>query len=202
MTREDLINLAAETLKCEGQRAAGRWIYHDGPTGWWVVEDEDMVTLGRLLSDWVSLSHAMETWCVKSDAVEIDIDRIVRDSKITAATDLDALMHEAGAAGDTVTYLVLRFARQDVVDTIRINAEIDRDNEWRSDGPLVTGADVELAGVTADHAAKWRDAHGIGSSFVCGDDADAIARYINGQTVAYAGRKTGRHILVEMRGKR
>lgn len=133
MTREERIQLAAETLKCEGQRAAGHWIYHDEPTGWWVVEDSEMEKLGELLVKSSSSLHAVRLWWASSDAIEVDLDRIVRDSEITSETDLDALMHEAGAAGDTVTHLVLMFLRTEVNDTIRINAVIDQDREGEDD---------------------------------------------------------------------
>jgi hypothetical protein len=138
--RDDLIRLAAETLGCVDQTAHGHWIYREAQTGLWVVTDDSMETLGRLTTEHDEvLGHHI--WCERTTATEIDVDTYVRDYDVDSSTDLDALMSEcAGEIRSTwkdfggpkpalVFYLVLKFYRQDVVDTIRINDEIDRDNE-------------------------------------------------------------------------
>lgn len=60
----------------------------------------------------------------------------------------------------------------------------------------ITEADVVLSGVTMAQAQAWRDRNGIGSAAICGEDADAVARYIEVQ--AAAGPKSARRILAEM----
>lgn len=120
----DMIELAAETLGCKGQTAAGQWLYRETPIVWWLVTDEDMAALGRLAYE--DESGARARWHATTSAVEVNILSIVRDSEITSDTDLDALMSEAGQAGDTVTYLVLAHARADVLEVVRLNEEMDK----------------------------------------------------------------------------
>jgi hypothetical protein len=131
------IELAAETLDCEGHCAHGHYIYRDQPTGWWMVSDADMAALGRLIDTSDTPARAVRLWCDTSKALEVDLDLIVRDYEITTATDIDALISKCEAMDppDIMTALVLRFARSHVLDTIRINAEIDRDREPEPDGP-------------------------------------------------------------------
>jgi hypothetical protein len=145
--RDDLIRLAAETLGCVGQTAHGHWIYRDEPTGLWMVTVNSMVRLGKMVEADPVNGH--DAWCsrVDSSVMEIDVGLIVRDRNITSDTDLDIEQdladgeYEAGTSGNSMdrrdfkperallACLLLRFYRQDVVDTVRINEEIDRDRE-------------------------------------------------------------------------
>jgi hypothetical protein len=127
--RDELIALAAKTLDCEGKTAHGHWIYRDPATGLWVVGDDSMVSLGKALERWDAVT-AVHAWCQETNAAEVDVGAFVRDFGLTSETDLDLV--ELGAAYGPFR-LLLRFFRQDVVDTIRINAEIDRDHG--PDGP-------------------------------------------------------------------
>jgi hypothetical protein len=147
MNRDELIQLAAETLDCDGKTAHNHWIYREAQTGVWVVDDHSMETLGRLMTEYDEvLGHHI--WCERSTATEVDVDSYVREWDIDGSTDLGALMAELrgatavswmtglGPKPELVLYLLLRFFRQDVVDTIRINAEIDRDHDApEPDGP-------------------------------------------------------------------
>jgi hypothetical protein len=129
--RDDLIRLAAETLDCVGKTAHGHWIYRDDPTGLWMVDEIEMGWLGECLSK-REPAAAYDAWCDTSSAMEVDVALTVADYGITAGTDLDALMVKVltSEPPDIMTHLLLRFFRQDVVDTIRINEEIDRDADW------------------------------------------------------------------------
>lgn len=147
--RDELIALAAETLHCEGQCAHGHYIYHDDPTGWWMVTDNSMAALGKALERWDAVT-AHHEWCRETTAMEVDLDLIVLDYEIAADTDMDALISECEAMDppDIMTVLVLKFARDHVLDTVRINAEIDRDHDESRDG-------------TVDDAEAWYDALAI-----------------------------------------
>jgi hypothetical protein len=129
--RDDLIRLAAETLGCVGQTAHGHWIYRDEPTGLWMVPANSMGRLGKMVEADPVNGH--DAWCslVDSNVMEVDVSLTVSDYEITTDTDLDGLMSEllTSATPDIMTYLLLRFYRDDVVDTVRINEEIDRDRE-------------------------------------------------------------------------
>jgi hypothetical protein len=132
--RDDLIRLAAETLGCVGQTAHGHWIYRCAKTGLWMVRTDSMIRLGMLVSQSPILAY--ETWCDGADpATEIDVDAIVRDHDITAETNLDELMAWE-STGHLTVHLLLRFYREDVIDTVRINEEIDRDREWQVEDDL------------------------------------------------------------------
>jgi hypothetical protein len=138
--RDELIRLAAETLDCVGKTAHGHWIYRDPSTGLWVVSDNSMVSLGQALERWDAVT-AVHAWCQQTDATEVDVGAFVRDFGLGGGTDLDEFMAlcESTASFGPVgrpLYLLLRFFRQDVVDTIRINAEIDRDHEWQVEEDL------------------------------------------------------------------
>jgi hypothetical protein len=122
--RDDLIRLAAETLDCVGNTAHGHWIYRDPSTCLWVVSDNSMARLGKLTE--THHADAYGIWCRNEPAVEVDVGAFVRDFGLTSASDLDLV--ELGAAYGPFR-LLLRFYRQDVVDTIRINEEIDRDRD-------------------------------------------------------------------------
>jgi len=126
MNREDLIALAAETLGCTGQTAAGKWLYHDPATGWWIVTDDDMEELGALLNAMPEDANAaVATWCdpdAGTTATEVDISLMFEFA--TSATDLDVLLRKANADGDVVTWLVLAHARADVREAIRLNEEM------------------------------------------------------------------------------
>jgi hypothetical protein len=132
-SRDELIQLAAETLDCEGHGAHGHYVYHDKPTGWWMVSDADMAALGRLAYE--DPANAYSRWCDATTAMEVDMDLIVRDYEITAETDMDTLAAECLAMepADIMTALVLTVARAWVLETVRINSEIDRDHETDSD---------------------------------------------------------------------
>jgi hypothetical protein len=128
--RDDLIRLAAETLGCVGQTAHGHWIYRCPKSGLWMVSKDAMHRLGVMLArpGHHQPPHASpyDAWCATTNAVEVDVGAIVRDHEITGATDLVALMVSTSR---TEVYLLIRFYRQDVIDTVRINEEIDRDRE-------------------------------------------------------------------------
>jgi hypothetical protein len=130
--REELIALAAETLGCVGQTAHGHWIYRCAKSGLWMVSNDAMHRLGVMLArpEYHQPPHASpyDAWCATTNAMEIDVDAIVRDHEITAETNLDELMAWE-STGHLAVHLLLRFYRDDVVDTVRINEEIDRDRE-------------------------------------------------------------------------
>jgi hypothetical protein len=143
MNREELIALAAKALDCEGKTAHGHWIYRDPKTGLWVVSDDSIVALGKALERWDAVT-AVHAWCQQTDATEVDVGAFVRDFGLGDGTDLDELMAlcESTASFGPVgrpLYLLLRFFRQDVVDTIRINSEIDRDHDGEGPGMWVQG---------------------------------------------------------------
>jgi hypothetical protein len=119
-----LIELAAEHLGCAGQTAAGKWLYHDPATGWWIVTDDDMETLGRMLGRWDAVT-AVHAWCRETTATEADIDGLVREFSITAATNLDRLQESCRVSGITASFLVLKYARADVLAFVRFNAETE-----------------------------------------------------------------------------
>jgi hypothetical protein len=143
--RDELIRLAAETLGCVGQTAYGHWIYRDEPTGLWVVSDKGMHRLGQMLTEHVPDAYAV--WCGWVSATEVDVGLIVRDRDITSETDLDLAQecaegeYEIGTSGDAMdrrdfkperallACLLLKFYRDDVTDTVRINDEIEFDEE-------------------------------------------------------------------------
>jgi hypothetical protein len=132
--RDDLIRLAAETLGCVGQTAFGYWIYRETHTGLWMVSDYAMEMLAGFLGRWDS-GMAQHAWNRESTAMEVDVALIVRDQCITSNTDLDDLESEfvtrdaSVSESDIMAHLLLRFYRDDVVETVRINEEIDRDRE-------------------------------------------------------------------------
>jgi hypothetical protein len=148
--RDELIQLAAETLGCVGQTAHGHWIYRDEPTGLWMVSDDAMAQLGERLGRWDPVT-AWHAWCRETPATEVDVGLLVRDYAIQSGDDMDATMaqalvshrswsvhgvHPRTAMHYLQIHLLLRFYRDDVVDTIRINEEIDRDREWHVEESL------------------------------------------------------------------
>jgi hypothetical protein len=151
-SRDELIALAAKALDCEGKTAHGHWIYRDPSTGLWMVTDANMEDLGGRVKYATerggSASEGIESWCHDVPATEVDVDMLTRDYAIGNGDDLETAMEQAlvshrswsvhGVHPRTAMHylqlhLLLRFFRQDVVDTIRINAEIDRDHG--PDGP-------------------------------------------------------------------
>ena len=128
--REELIAIAAKTLDCEGKTAFGYWIYRESQTGLWVVTDEDMADLGARLA--ANEPGGYSRWCSETSAAEVDVDAIVRTHGIGRATDLDDLELDIVTRdahvdpADIMVHLLLRFFRDDVVETIRLNEEMAR----------------------------------------------------------------------------
>lgn len=112
-TRDDLIALALVTLEAHTFEARGLHIHYDDATcAWWLVTDDDLVAYGRMLDEGVH--DAYSHWCSQTGSTAVDPTRIVRDFDADETTDLDALTAEAGAADDMVSYMGLRFLRDDV----------------------------------------------------------------------------------------
>lgn len=85
------------------------YLYREAQTGWWLVDADDLADLGRRLA---GEADAYSLWCSDTSASEVDPGEIART--IGPDANLDALRDAAGAADDMVTYMALRFLREDV----------------------------------------------------------------------------------------
>jgi hypothetical protein len=116
--RHDAIDLAIDHLDAMGETY---YIYRDDATcAWWWTTDDAMEQLGHALDR--GDDDAYSAWCTTSTAKEVDLDLFAAD--LDEGTDLDALQNEAGNAGDTETYLVLCYLRDEVTFRIADNAEV------------------------------------------------------------------------------
>lgn len=122
--RQDLIDLALATLDAHSFEERGIHLHYDHATmAWWMVTDDDLVSYGQMLE--AEVQDAYSHWCSQTSAREVDVERVVRDYGADETTDLDELQAEAGAADDMVSYMTLRFLRDDVEEIIAQDAEIE-----------------------------------------------------------------------------
>jgi hypothetical protein len=111
--QDDLIALALAHLQTDRyNESLGLAVYRDDSGGWYISDDEDLADLGARL-ELGGETDAYSRWCSDTTAIEIDLDSIAR--QIDEDTDLDALEHEAGSAGDRATQLALCYLRDHVL---------------------------------------------------------------------------------------